>query len=262
MSIWQQTAYFLRHSWQAVPRNHIDSPFVHDFIQNVMSNTGQYYAFQSIEGYRKKLLANRDKLTVEDLGAGSKRLKGRQRIVADITRNSLITPKYGQLLFHLMRHYQYRHALELGTSLGISAAYMAAVSGESTVISMEGSREIAAMARKTWEDLGLKNCSVVTGNFDTTLQEVLATSNTFDLIFIDGNHRYQPTVDYFQQCLPKLSSNGVIILDDIHWSAEMHQAWNDICAQQTTGITIDLYHKGLVFPGVQKQGRQKFILRY
>ncbi len=262
MSIWQQTAYFLRHSWNAIPRNHIDSPFVHDFIENVMYNSGQYYAFQSIEAYRKKLLGDKRMLQVEDLGAGSKRLKNRERSIADIARNSLITPKYGRLLFHLMHHYGYQNTLELGTSLGISAAYMASVTQTSTVTTLEGSSEIAQIAQATWKDLGLTNCKVITGNFDVTLTDVLAAGTNYDVIFIDGNHRYQPTIDYFQQCLPNLRANGVIVLDDIHWSGEMHNAWKDITNAQASGITIDLFHKGLIFPNVRHQGRRHFILRY
>jgi len=44
------------------------------------------------------------------------------------------------------------------------------------------------------------------------------------LIYVDGNHRYAPTVEYFHQFLPFLGNDDILIFDDIHWSQEMEKA--------------------------------------
>ena len=39
----------------------------------------------------------------------------------------------------------------------------------------------------------------------------------------------------------------MVILDDIHWSKEMNQAWKTIKARPEISISIDLFEAGVLF---------------
>jgi predicted O-methyltransferase YrrM len=76
-----------------------------------------------------------------------------------------------------------------------------------------------------------------------------------DLVFFDGNHQKVPTLDYFHHCLTKAHENSIFIFDDIHWSSEMDEAWQQIQGHEQVSLTIDLFQFGLVFfrKGIAKQ---------
>ena len=61
----------------------IHSPFVFDFIQNVLNNKNNYSQPHEVENYRKELLADNRMIEVEDYGAAESlpKLEGRRMIV-------------------------------------------------------------------------------------------------------------------------------------------------------------------------------------
>jgi predicted O-methyltransferase YrrM len=167
-----------------------------------------------------------------------------------------------QLLFRIVNCYQPQTILELGTSLGISTAYMAMANPQARMITAEGSAAIAAQAKRNFQSLQCNNIKQVTGNFDDTLPGILAANPQPDLAFIDGNHRYEPTVRYFNQLLPHLHTNSILIFDDIHWSKEMEQAWEAVKENQSVMLSIDLFFIGLVFFNDQFKVKQHFTIRF
>ena len=100
------------------------------------------------------------------------------------------------------------------------------------------------------------------GNFDDVLPVTLSSLSTVDLAFIDGNHRYQPTVNYFNQLLAKSNNYSILILDDIHWSKEMEQAWQYVQDHQAVTMTIDLFFIGIVLLRDEFKIKQHFSVRF
>jgi predicted O-methyltransferase YrrM len=76
---------------------------------------------------------------------------------------------------------------------------------------------------------------------------VLAKTDSVDFVFVDGNHRKEATVNYFNWCLPKVHENTVLIFDDIYWSKGMNEAWDIIKSHPQVTVTIDLFWIGLVY---------------
>jgi predicted O-methyltransferase YrrM len=240
----------------------IHSPFVFEFVTKVLNGTGDKQVYAEIESVRKQLLQNDTALRVEDFGAGSRVIGTKQRLVKQIARTSLKPKKYSQLLNRMVEYYQPQTILEIGTSLGITTAYLARAGSGSPVITMEGAPEIAAVARENFMKLGIGNIEVITGNFDQTLSSTLSKLETIDFAFIDGNHRYEPTVSYFEQMLKKSNNNTIIILDDIYWSKEMEQAWEWVKNHEQVRLTIDLFAIGIVVLRPEIIHRQYFRIRY
>ncbi|MDR2962674.1 MAG: class I SAM-dependent methyltransferase [Bacteroidales bacterium] len=239
----------------------IHSPFVYDFVRNVLRNTNTQAEYAPIERRRKELCRRKDRIEVLDLGAGSTQLRTKTRAVSDIARTSLSPKKYAQLLHNSALHYQPRTMLELGTSLGVSTVYMVSGYPLARCITLEGAPEIAAIARETFAVCCKPLIELIEGNFNNTLPQALEQLEYVDFAFIDGNHQKEATLDYFQKILPYCNERSVLVFDDIYWSKGMCAAWQEICAHEQVSISIDLCKLGIVFlrKGIEKQ---HFTIRY
>ena len=240
----------------------IHSPFVFDFIKNVLNDKRDFYAYSDVEKLRKKLLDDESKIAIKDFGAGSALPQSKNFSVADIAKRSAVTPKRGQLLFRIANYYRPQTMLELGTSLGISASYLSLGNTDSKMITIEGSPEIAVCAQKNLDSLSLENVKLIHGNFDDELPSVIAHHSPFDLVYVDGNHRKEPVLKYLNMLMNHMSSLSVIIFDDIHWSKEMEEAWLEIYNDPRLLMTIDLFFFGLVFFREDFRRKQHFAIRY
>ncbi len=257
------TAYF-RYLSRARDEHSLHSPFLYALYTEVIRATrGPKKAFVPIRAARKKLRRSQQRITITDLGAGSKINPSRQRTIGDIARNSQKSPRFGRLLFRLVQRFQATTVVDLGTSLGLTTAYMAEATRpyNGRVLTFEGCAETAAVARQNFDQLGQENVTIVVGNLDETLARGLASLGPVDFVFFDANHRYEPTVRYFETCLQHIHNDTVFVFDDIHWSDEMEQAWAYIKKHPSVTVTIDLFWVGLVFFR-HEQPREDFILRF
>jgi protein-L-isoaspartate O-methyltransferase len=147
----------------------IHSPFVYELIREVLNDDRNYYAYGKIESVRAALLRDQRMLPVDDFGAGSAVSGSGENKVSDIAARSLSTKKFGRLLFRLADFYRARQIIELGSSLGISAAYLASADRESLVNTLEVSPSIAGIAFETFEKLGLNPFGLRQENLRTGL---------------------------------------------------------------------------------------------
>jgi predicted O-methyltransferase YrrM len=240
----------------------IHSPFVFDFVTKVLNGPKNGKLYAEIEAIRKRMLNSTSVITVEDFGAGSRVIGTRQRSVRQIANTSLKPKKYSQLFHRMVEYYQPKTILEIGTSLGITTAYMAKASPETIVVTMEGAAEVLAIAMENFISVHARNISPVLGNFDETLPAFLMEAGNIDLAFIDGNHRYEPTISYFQQIIKKSNDYTLIILDDIYWSKEMEQAWQWVKEHERVRLTIDLFAIGIAVLRPEILHKQHFRIRY
>ena len=240
----------------------VHSPFVFDFVQHVLNDNRQFSTYQIVESLRKQMKNDEHLLEVQDMGAGSMVSASRQRKISDIARSAVKTKKFGQLLFRIVNYYRPRSILELGTSLGITTAYLALANPKGSVITLEGASEVAAIARYNLEKLVIQNIRLEEGNFDVTLPKALESFDILDFAFVDGNHRKEPTLIYFQSLLNKINNSSILIFDDIHWSAEMEEAWELIKAHSLVTMSIDLFFIGIVFFRHEFKIKQHFIINF
>ena len=227
-----------------------------------MLNNRHFYIFDDIELLRILLINDHKTIEVNDFGAGSHTLQCRNRKISDIARTSLIKKKYGRMLFRAVNTWQPETVLEIGTSLGISTLYLAHAHTSARVITLEGSPEVAVIARKNFEKTGAQNITLLEGEFSETLPKALAQIDSPGFVFIDGNQRKEPTIEYFTTCLKQSTENTVFVFDDIYWSADMENAWNEIKQHPSVTLTIDLFFKGFVFLRKDFHQKQHFVLRF
>lgn len=257
------TKYFKYYLSASNGKGHgIHSPFVFSFIKDVLNDKKEYPYYQQIESVRKRLLQDERTISVQDFGAGSSVIKTNERVVKKVAASSLKPKKYAQLLSRIVHHYQTEQILELGTSFGITTAYLASGNPSSKVYTCEGAPSIAAIARENFAALSLNNIELTEGDFAQTLPPLLNRLPEINLAFIDGNHRLEPTLDYFNRLLSHIHPAGILIFDDIHWSKEMEQAWTTIKAHPSVTCTIDLFFIGLVFINPDFKVKQDFVIRF
>ena len=240
----------------------IHSPFVFNFIINVLQDKKKYECYDLIEAGRQRLLKRSAEIEVEDLGAGSGSIKTSKRVVADMARSSLKPAKYAQLMYRMVKHYQPKTIVELGTSFGITTSYLASGNAEAKIYTIEGAASIADIARETFRKLELKNIELTEGDFGHVLSSVLTRTGKIDLAFIDGNHKKIPTLEYFHQLVNLSTPSTIIIFDDIHWSMEMEEAWTAIQQDPAITLSIDLFFIGIVFFNPDINHKQHFTIRF
>lgn len=221
----------------------VHSPFLYRFTQNVVYEKLPFYIFSKIEKLRIYNQHDQRILQLTDFGTG----KRNSAKIAEIAKRSLKKPNWAQLLYRIVNITQAKTVLELGTSLGLTTAYLASPDKYLRCITFEGSAEVANVARENFGKLGLNNIEIVVGNIDETLKPVLNNLDTIDVVFFDANHRKEPVLRYFDQCVEHVQQYSVFVFDDIHWSAEMEEAWSEIKKHEKVYSTIDLFEFGIVF---------------
>ncbi len=240
-----RTQAWLKHYFSArhTKGNGIHSPSLFYLVRMLFYDDNPYYCFHEIEKQRFRLQHYKRAIHVEDYGTG----QSGERTIAHIARTSLANPKEAQLLFRLVNHLKPQYILELGTSLGITTAYLAKAAEKATVHTLEGSTAIAEVASDTFQRLKIENINQHVGNINDTLNDVLTNMPAVDFAYIDANHTEEATWRYFTQIADKCRETSVLVVDDIHYSKGMHQAWKRIQRDARVTTTMDLYDFGLVF---------------
>ncbi|MCM8569184.1 class I SAM-dependent methyltransferase [Gramella jeungdoensis] len=250
----------------------LHSPFIYDLVTKCFYDKTSHPEYALIKSYRNNLLRNRQKIKVTDFGAGSRVFKSDVRPVFAIAKNAGITLHRAKLLFRLTKYLNIEYALELGTSLGIASAAIAA-NKQTELTTIEGCKETANIAKMQFEKYEMTNIRLVNDSFDSALSLITSTTNferttpnseprtqKFDMVLFDGNHQKDATLKYFEELLPTTHNDSVFIFDDIHWSPGMEEAWEEIKKHPEVRVTIDTYKWGLVFFR-QEQAKQDFTIR-
>lgn len=177
--------------------------------------------------------------------------------VSLIARTSILLPRHGRLLGRLVSFLKPQLSIELGTCLGISGAYIAAGHPATLLRTAEGLAKRADIARETFGELDIANAEAWTGLFEDLLPEMLDHHPAAGFAFIDGNHAYEPTMRYFQAITERADPHCVLVFHDIHWSKDMSRAWREIRAHPWSGLSLDLYHLGIVFSA--RHAERRFV---
>lgn len=247
MPLPHQIVQWIQHWLRKESSHSIHSPALYRFYQVVIHKEIPSRTFSAIEASRDLLLAEEKIVPFQNLGSGNPTTTGTVK-TRKVAGKSLTPPKWCRLLARLSQEIQAKNILELGTSFGISTLYLS-VNPESKVWTMEGNQSIAFRAQQIFESLQRSNIKLIVGNIDQKLPEVLESIPELDLVFLDANHRYAPTIRYAEAIVERLNSGGFMIVDDIHRSKEMDHAWRKLKANSVFEASIDLFRWGILIKG-------------
>ena len=258
--MWFPIKSYFQFLWHSKNEHAVHSPFVFNLITKCFYNKEYKPEYELLEKYRNSLLASKEVIQVVDFGAGSKVFKTNQRAVCKIAQKAGISKKRAELLFRITKYFQSEHILEIGTSLGLATSALSAGNNVANITTLEGCENTSAVAKKTLRNFELNNIENIVTEFSVYLKNSKSEATIYDLIYFDGNHQKQATLEYFELLLPTITNETVWIFDDIHWSKEMTQAWEKIKNHPKVTVTIDTFQWGLVFFR-REQTKEHFTIR-
>ncbi|MFM9008066.1 MAG: O-methyltransferase [Bacteroidota bacterium] len=236
---------FLAYWIRSRNRHGIQAPFLYLLNDSVWRSDPVEPCHKPIEAYRKEMLRSTASIQIRDFGAGFSGIRHIERTVSFIARNSSKPPRYARMLYRLVKALPAPSVLELGTSIGISSLYMAVAGAR--VITVEGCPQTSALAQSGFSRFPELNIVPINAEFDQAIGALLKKPEQFDLLFVDGHHQLEPTLNYINRCLPMLSDRAVVVVDDINWSDEMREAWSFLCKDPRFTLTVDVFMLGILF---------------
>ena len=255
-----QIKSYLKFLWNSKNEHAVHSPFVFHLITKCFYDKGSKPEYEVLKEYRNSLLENSNYIEVTDFGAGSRVFKSNNRQISKIAKTAGITRKRGELLFRITNYFQPDSILEIGTSLGLATAALALGNPKAKITTLEGCPNTMAISKNQLQLFSCDNVNCVETDFLSYLQNCQLKTENCQLIYFDGNHQKQATLDYFELLLPTVTNDSVWIFDDIHWSPEMEEAWKIIKNHPKVTVTIDTFQWGLVFFR-REQPKEHFMIR-
>jgi len=253
-----QIKSYIKFLLRSTNQHGVHSPFVYNLITKCFYDNSKHEAYKHITSFRNKLKKNNLKINVTDLGSGSRVFKSNLRSVSKMAKQVSASKKEIKLLYRIINYLQINAVLELGTSLGIATQAMHHGNTKAKITTIEGCPNISSFTKESFKQFNLKNIEILTGDFKDVIK--LLTNNKYDLIYFDGNHQKQATLNYFKTLTSTATNDSVFIFDDIYWSKEMTEAWETIKKHPKVTVTIDTFFWGIVFFR-KEQPKEHFIIR-
>lgn len=170
-----------------------------------------------------------------------------QLTASEIAHRVSVNPEWGTFLYLCSQSFGARTVLELGSCAGISGCYLASSEYCERFITAEASPALASLARANICQVANK-AEVVNALFDDALDQILPTLGAgVDLAYIDGHHKYEPTLHYFRRLEPHLNKGGLVVFDDVHLSQDMWRAWEVLKRRKGFAYTVDAGRFGICF---------------
>lgn len=244
---------------KAKNRHGVHSPFVYDFNDKCLRQPISAKVKDTYSSYKKQLLRDKSSISITDHGAGSKKM-GDERKIKDIAKVSGSSGKYAYLLFRLVKYYQPKQILELGTSLGIGTLMMHQGNPKATIDSIEGCPETHNYVMTHHPLRSLDKINFEQALF-TDYIDNLPVHKVYDFIFIDGDHRGAKVNQLLSRLNRHMHDETIILLDDIRWSDDMLTIWKSVTKSNDFHVSIDLFKFGVLVPR-KHQATEHFVIRY
>jgi predicted O-methyltransferase YrrM len=257
----QSIKQYLHYTWISKSKYRIHSPFVFQFIGNILESKDN-----SVFSINKKIIKYYSKnintvSIVENAGSGSKTLGTKAVEIQEYIKKVGLPEKYGKVLANISKFYACKNIIELGTSLGISTTYLAS-NTKSEIYTIEANPSIYKMSKEALTSMEITHVHCINGYFDEELPKLLQDLQNVSLVFIDGDHNKEATLRYFNMCLHHIDEASILVFDDIYWSEEMKEAWEEIKKHEKVRLSIDLFRMGIVFFRKEQFVKEDFVLWY
>jgi predicted O-methyltransferase YrrM len=257
----------------------VHSPFVYELVTQCFYDIRHFMDYERLGQFRRELVKSDKVLQVTDLGSGSRvdQLNKSSKKVQSMLRHAGASKKKQRLLYRLGAYFKPAQILELGTHLGMGTTALSLGAKPKRIITVEGCPETAQYTQNNLSHWSQNNpelsaIELLNNNFEDFLNEfqdlqdiqnskmALNSHATFDLIYLDGHHDGPATLSYFESLKKYTRDTTVLIIDDIHWSAGMSDAWQHIIKDPKVSVSIDTFFCGFLFFH-PTQAKEDFVIR-
>lgn len=203
------------------------SPFAFGLITDVVYERLPYYAYDELKEVRRSL-----------------------------PKGARIYPeRVDRLLFRLVNHLCPQRVVEVGTGAGLSLCYLATGRANTQCVSLPGDDASDVMYEMVDR---CKNASVVEGPLMETLQHELQIVSGSTFLHIAHTEDFSLVFEKF------LSNGGekmCVVIEGIYDTRAKNEWWEQVVADERTGITFDLYEVGIVFFDHTKN-KQHYVVNF
>jgi len=134
-----------------------------------------------------------------------------------------IAPEEGQFLRLILKLFQPKRILEIGTFTGYSALCMAMELGEEgKLICLDINTEYTKIAKKYWQEAGVSDkIELILGPASQSLGKLQeeGLSGSFDMVFIDADKKQYDV--YYEAALILLRQGGLVCIDNVLWGGDV-----------------------------------------
>jgi predicted O-methyltransferase YrrM len=253
---------YINYRLTAYTEHDLHSPFMYNFYMELIDNKNPFNDFEELHTIRTQLQKNTTKIEVTDFGAGSRKLNSNKRAINQIVKYGIAQKKQAEFLYRLINKFNPSNIVELGTSVGLTSLYIAKANTRSTLYTIEGCPNLYQFSKELFNEKGVNNIQSINANFNDEFPKLLSKLETLDILYIDGNHAYEPTINYFNMGLKKKNTNSIFIFDDIYWSSGMEKAWKEICDHPEVTLSLDLFYFGIIFFRTENKNKEHFVLKF
>jgi predicted O-methyltransferase YrrM len=252
--IMQRSLDFYFHYFSSNSRHGTHSPFMYDLVEKCIYGKSDKTLIH-LRSFFNALKKNETLVSGKDFGNDG---ASTSRTIAHYAKTSSMLDFQAKLLSRLVTYFKPKLVLELGANIGKSASFMASVNPSTLVHTVDANEGLTKVAQRNLDTLKLTNVTVFNATFESYFEQ---SEDIYDMVFVDGNHHYEPTIAYFTALKIRLSSEGIIIFHDIYYNDGMKRAWAEIKKDQDVIVSLDLFFFGIVWFG-KNQAKEDFKIRF
>lgn len=236
---------YLQFYFQASTKYQVHSPFVFDFVENILEDDRQYYFFKTIEQYRRLLNSDKQKLS-EPKGVS----------INILAKKKGISKKTGQLLFKIVNHYKPTKAILIGVFPGIAALYQSTPSYKMVVDGIESNKEVSHKLKHYFEEIGVPNIVMQFRSLDPSITTYLENNTSVSYVYI----KELPTRHALEQLMKRCAPDSCLVIERPYQNTHYLNNWNWLKDHSKTTLTIDIYDLGLVFFRAEQKEKAHYKL--
>jgi len=235
MSIFKYLSFYFR----ASTKYQVHSPFVYDFVENVLEDTRRYYFFDTIEKYRQILSVDKTVITAK------------QEKIGSLARELVIKKRIGQLLFRLVHHYKPKELLLVGVFPGVATLYQSTPSYKTSIKGLESRKEVANKLNYYFKELGVPNIQLLYGKLNELLLIELAKQPKLSYIYF----KELPDRSTLEMIISACDTDSMLLIERPYQNEENLSTWQWLYDNTSVTISIDLYQLGILF--FRKEQKEK-----
>lgn len=242
VAILKRIKIYLEYYFKAETKFNIHPPFLFNFIDFTFDQDRIFYAFDKIQEASEILKRNETHIPSEPF---SKNRQQDQFTVAELYKKSGHSVSEYECLYRMNLFLKSKNSLELGACTGMSGIAIALSNKSGKLTSIEGNQFLSSICNAMFDRFKLSNAQCIAIEFDSFLNTT--SVQDFDFVFLDGDHQYDSTIKYASKLLTITTDAAVLVLDDIHWSADMYRAWKDLIKHPAIQCSLETERWGILF---------------
>ncbi len=220
----------------------IHPPFLYDFIDFIFDKERIYYDFNTLQEASESLKRKHTIIPIEPFSVSHHQ---NNLSISQLYNKAGHSNSDYECLYRIALHLKSKKILELGSCVGMSGLTLALACKHGKTLTIEGNNFLSDSCNELFHQFNIKNISCLHSDFGNYLDK--STENYFDLVFLDGDHQYDSTINYLSKLFIQTTDSAVIILDDIHWSADMYKAWKETVTHPSVQCSLETERWGFLF---------------